>query len=394
MTEVREKTDTGEKRIGQSVMRRARFLCISACCICFCCVLFAGCETGNVREEVREMREEMSGFSSFHARNDVQDDAQNQWEVLMENKRVIYLAGGCFWGVEGYFKQLHGVLETTAGYANGESDQTDYHSLTVTDHAETVKIEYDRSRISLEEILLHYFRVIDPTSVNRQGGDVGRQYRTGIYYSDVADRPVIDKIMESEREKHGKIAVETEELRNFAEAEEYHQDYLDKNPNGYCHINLATANTPLFRRKFELPSPEKLKDMLTEEEYHIIVNSGTEMPHSSPLNREYRKGIYVDKVTKMPLFASKDKFEAGCGWPSFSKPILSNIIVEVKDTGHGMIRTEVRSKSSDAHLGHVFGDGPKEGGGLRYCINGASLEFVPYEEMRERGYEEYLPLCE
>lgn len=325
----------------------------------------------------------------------VYDIAAKKEEVSMENRREIYLAGGCFWGVEGYFKKLSGVFATTTGYANGESDETDYHSLVVTDHAETVKVEYDRSKISLAELLLHYFRIIDPKSVNRQGADVGRQYRTGIYYTDEADVPVIERIMDFQREKHGEIAVETGKLLNFVDAEEYHQDYLDKNPGGYCHVDLGLADRPLFEsRSSDVPSDQELRALLSPEEYHIIAESGTERPHSSALNQEYRRGIYVDKVTKVPLFASQDKFDAGCGWPSFSKPILSDALTELADHSHGMVRVEVRSKDSGAHLGHVFTDGPKEMGGLRYCINGASLEFIPYEEMKERGYEEYMPLCE
>lgn len=327
-------------------------------------------------------------------------NARSTEASMMENRRVIYLAGGCFWGVEGYFKKLNGVYETTTGYANGLSSETEYRRLHETDHAETVKIEYDRSKISLEELLLHYFRVIDPLSVNRQGNDVGRQYRTGIYYdADAedggrADRAAIDRMMEYERGIHGEIAVEVAPLQNFVEAEEYHQDYLDRNPGGYCHIDLGMADRPLFETKAEPLSVEELRKRLTPEEFHIIVNAGTERPYSSPLNEEYRKGIYIDKATKVPLFASKDKFDAGCGWPSFSKPILSDVVEETLDLSHGMTRVEVRSKHSNAHLGHVFEDGPVENGGLRYCINGASLEFVPYEEMEERGYGMYLPLCE
>lgn len=313
---------------------------------------------------------------------------------MQENIKTIYLAGGCFWGVEGYFKKLDGVVGTTTGYANGTSEDTSYHQISNTDHAETVKIEYDMSVISLEEILLHYFRIIDPKSVNRQGNDVGRQYRTGIYYRNDAEKRIVEKILDFQRGKLGEIAVESAPIANFVEAEEYHQDYLDKNPGGYCHINLATADEPLFEVNAAIPNKDELKNKLTQEEYNIIVNSGTERPFSSNLNDEHRRGIYVDKVTGVPLFASQDKFDAGCGWPSFSKPILTGAIKELEDNSHGMTRTEVRSQNSDAHLGHVFNDGPKEMGGLRYCINGASLLFIPYEEMKEKGYEEYMPLCE
>lgn len=313
--------------------------------------------------------------------------------VLPGNKRTIYLAGGCFWGVEGYFQRINGVVDTDTGYANGKTEKTDYERIHATDHAETVKIDYDKSKISLEELLLHYFRIIDPTSVNKQGNDIGRQYRTGIYYEKEEDRPVIEKIMQYEKEKYGAVAVEVEPLKNFIRAEEYHQDYLEKNPMGYCHINLNLAEKPLVEKDQNLVK-EKQQSELDELSRAVMFESATERPFSSPLNQEYRKGIYVDKLTGEPLFASKDKFDAGCGWPSFSKPILSDLITEKTDQSHGMIRTEVRSKSSDTHLGHVFDDGPIEKGGLRYCINGASLEFIPFEEMDAKGYGKYKVLCE
>lgn len=316
-----------------------------------------------------------------------------EMKVLPENKKTIYLAGGCFWGVEGYFQRINGVVNTETGYANGKTNDTDYEHIVITDHAETVKVEYDYSKISLEEILLHYFRIIDPTSVNKQGNDIGRQYRTGIYYEKGEDEDIIKKVMDFESKKYGKLAVETQKLKNFVLAEEYHQDYLDKNPNGYCHINLNLAKQPLIEEDLKFVQKKTISE-LDELSRLVMFDSATERPFSSPLNDEYRKGIYVDKLTGEPLFASKDKFDSGCGWPSFSKPILSDKIEERIDKSHGMIRTEVRSKNSDVHLGHVFTDGPKEKGGLRYCINGASLEFITYEEMDAKGYGEYKVLCE
>lgn len=339
--------------------------------------------------------------------------------VLKSNKKVIYLAGGCFWGVEGYFKKLPGVYETEVGYANGKTDNTDYSKISATDHAETVKVCYDKSRISLEEILLHYFRIIDPLSVNKQGNDIGRQYRTGVYYEDDfgsaqsfnsasdtasandsssasdsgSDLKIIDKIFAYEEELHGPIAVEKSALKNFIKAEDYHQDYLDKNPGGYCHIDISLSSKPLFSEKYTMPSDDKLRDMLDNTAYNVMRKSGTEAPGSSSLNNEFRPGIYVDKITGEPLFCSADKFNAGCGWPSFSKPITTGKLTEHVDTSHMMVRTEVVSKNSNSHLGHVFDDGPIEKGGLRYCINGVALRFIPYEKMDEEGYGDYKIFC-
>lgn len=308
----------------------------------------------------------------------------------MKNIKIIYLAGGCFWGTEGYFKRIKGIKKTMVGYANGIIDETNYESVARTDHAETVKIYYDFSRISLTEILLHYFRIIDPKSINRQGNDVGRQYRTGIYWEegDRESEKTVKDFMAYEEERLGKLAVEISPIKNFVKAEDYHQDYLDKNPMGYCHVNLSLADDPIIDDEREFLNKNK-REALDDISYEVMAKSGTERPFTSDLNHEYRKGIYVDKLSRKPLFVSSDKFDAGCGWPSFSRPIISTYLDEEVDTSYGMVRTEVRSKSSDSHLGHVFPDGPIDMGGLRYCINGAALDFIPYEDMDEEGYADY-----
>ena len=313
-----------------------------------------------------------------------------------EKKQNIYLAGGCFWGTEAYFKQVPGVLSTEVGYINGNTEETSYGKLHKTEHAEALKLTYDANRISLAEVLLHYYRTIDPTSVNRQGNDVGRQYRTGIYYEDHKDLPVIEKINAFVQKNYDKaLAVEVEAVKNYSSAEEEHQDYLEKNPNGYCHVDLNLAKEPLFSEKsYKKPSDEELKELLGEESYNVTQKNGTERPFSHAYDKLDEVGIYVDIVTGEPLFLSTDKYDAGCGWPSFTKPIEARKIQYKQDSSHGMNRTEVRSKIGDSHLGHVFNDGPKEKGGLRYCINGASLRFVPLEKMDEEGYGEYKILLE
>lgn len=304
--------------------------------------------------------------------------------------KTIHLAGGCFWGMEGYFKRLNGTLKTTVGYANGMGDDTDYQRVKSTDHAETIKIIYDESLISLEEILLRYFKVIDPKSVNKQGGDRGRQYRTGIYYTDPDDLKTIEKVYKYEEKIHGELAVEVEELKNFVTAEEYHQDYLDKNPGGYCHIDLSLADEPLFENEYKEVDDEEAKKLLDELSYRVMRNEATEHPHTSELNQEDRKGIYVDKLTGEPLFTSEAKFDAGCGWPSFSSAINSDSLSYKEDETYGMKRIEVKSLVGKNHLGHVFNDGPVEKGGLRYCIDGSALRFIPLEDMAKEGYEDYI----
>jgi len=305
----------------------------------------------------------------------------------------IYLAGGCFWGLEEYFSRISGVLQTSVGYANGQVETTNYQLIKETDHAETVQVVYDEKVVSLREILLYYFRVIDPLSVNQQGNDRGRQYRTGIYYLEEADLPTINTVVREQELLIGrKIAVEVEKLRHYILAEDYHQDYLKKNPGGYCHIDVRDAEKPLIdAADYEKPSQAVLRENLSEESYRVTQEAATEAPFSNAYDQTFEEGIYVDITTGEPLFFAKDKFASGCGWPSFSRPISKELIHYYQDLSHGMERIEVRSRSGNAHLGHVFTDGPRELGGLRYCINSASLRFIAKDEMEEAGYGYLLP---
>jgi peptide methionine sulfoxide reductase msrA/msrB len=299
---------------------------------------------------------------------------------MTNNKKEIYLAGGCFWGLEKYIGNIPGVLETEAGFANGKTENPTYEDVCRRDtgHAETVRVIYDAEIISLQRLLELFYKVIDPTSLNRQGNDVGSQYRTGIYYTEQDDLPVIRQSIEAlQKEYQKRIAVEMLPLMNYYTAEEYHQKYLDKNPGGYCHIDS---------RYFELAK-------LSPIQYDVALNNGTEPPYQNEYWDNFKEGIYVDIITGEPLFSSVDKFEA-CGWPSFSKPIDPEGVMSKKDFSPGMIREEVRSRVGNIHLGHVFEDGPRDSGGLRYCINSAALRFIPKEKMAEEGYEKYLFLLE
>ena len=165
--------------------------------------------------------------------------------------------------------------------------------------------------------------------------------------------------------------------------------------NGYCHIDFSTLHDLTTRPDGKVGlrlAGEELKNTLTEEQYNVTQNSATEKPFTGKYYDNHEPGSYVDIVTGRPLFISSDKFDSGCGWPSFTKPVDSSAVTEHIDTGYGMRRTEVRSREGDSHLGHVFTDGPKESGGLRYCINSASLRFIPAGQMREEGYGAYLSL--
>ncbi|MDW7657072.1 MAG: peptide-methionine (R)-S-oxide reductase MsrB [Bacillota bacterium] len=331
-------------------------------------------------------------------------DNPNQ-TINYSNSRLadIWLAGGCFWGVQAYMARVFGVAETSVGYANGQTDNPSYEDVCRrnTGHAETVHVRYDPERISLEDVLSQFFQIIDPTSRNRQGNDRGSQYRSGIYYLEDAFLPVIRSVVAAEQKKYDRpIVTEIERLRRYDLAEDYHQNYLEKNPNGYCHISFATLEQAAKKKPiiqplidpahFPRPADDTLRDRLTPEQYLVTQKNGTERPFSGAYWNQDEPGLYVDIVSGEPLFSSSDKFDAGCGWPSFTRPVDSQVVREIVDKSHGMIRTEVRSRSGDAHLGHVFTDGPEDRGGLRYCINSASLRFIPLADMEKEGYGAYI----
>lgn len=323
------------------------------------------------------------------------------------NLKTIYLAGGCFWGVEAYFERIPGVVDAVSGYANGRTQNPSYQDVLYrqTGHAETVKVTYDADLLNLPDILQYYFRVIDPTSLNRQGNDRGTQYRTGVYYTNPEDKAIIQKALDQEQKKYRKpLVVENLPLVHFYDAEEYHQDYLAKNPNGYCHIDLNKAYLPLEKtatikedgqttwESFKKPDEQALRKRLSKEQYRVTQQNGTERAFSHEYDHLFEPGLYVDIVSGEPLFSSKDKYDSGCGWPSFTKPIAADAVTEHKDFSYNMYRIEVRSKIADSHLGHVFNDGPRDRGGLRYCINGASLLFIPLDQMEGRGYGHFKKL--
>jgi peptide methionine sulfoxide reductase msrA/msrB len=314
---------------------------------------------------------------------------------------VIYLAGGCFWGMEKLVQSLPGVVDATSGYANGTVSGKPTYELVCsggTGFKETVRVEYDPSHITLAQILQAYFLVIDPTVENRQGNDKGNQYQTGIYYADEASKTTVEEVVAVEASRYETFATEHGPLVNFYDAEEYHQDYLEKNPGGYCHIpkhEIADVVALITAEEsYEKPTQETLKATLTEEQYDVTQNAATERPFSNAYWNTKEEGIYVDVTTGQPLFRSADKYESRCGWPSFTTPIYEGVVHYRKDTSYGMERTEVISSVGEAHLGHVFEGDPDSPNGIRYCMNSASLRFIPKAQMEEEGYGPYLMLLE
>lgn len=346
-----------------------------------------------------------AGQAAMAKDTEMAEESVDTVKINTDNLKDIYFAGGCFWGVEEYFSQIPGVYDVTSGYANGNTENPSYEEVcSGSGHAETVHVQYDPGVVSLETLTKQLFKIINPVSKNRQGNDSGSQYRTGVYYTDEADRAVIQEVFDAEQEKYDEeIATELLPLEAFYLAEDYHQDYLKKNPGGYCHIDFsslsdvqaeAAGEIKVDPSKYTKPSDDKIKEMLTPEQYNVTQENGTEPAFSNEYFDNHEAGLYVDVVTGEPLFSSADKFDSGCGWPSFTKPIDPDVIVEKPDNSYGMMRTEVRSRVGDSHLGHVFNDGPAEKGGLRYCIDSVSIRFIPYEDMEEEGYGEFMPLCE
>jgi len=316
----------------------------------------------------------------------------------MSNKtELATFAGGCFWCMVTPFEQLPGIIRVTSGYTGGHKENPTYEEVCsgTTGHAEAVQIEFDPGLFPYDKLVELFWRQIDPTDPGGQFADRGSSYRTAIFYHNEEQRRIAEESKRRLAESgifDKPIVTEIVPASTFYPAEDYHQDFHKKNPFRYKTYRKGSGRDAFIEKHWRIKKdPEELRKRLTPIQYEVTQNNATEPPFRNEFWDHHEDGIYVDIVSGEPLFSSRDKFDSGCGWPSFTKPLIPANIAEKPDLSHGMIRTEVRSMLGDSHLGHVFDDGPAPTG-LRYCINSAALRFIPKDRLEEEGYGEFKAL--